>query len=338
LFDRQHPRPTRIALPWWDAQQTDAHQSDTIPELPSLRWLQSRAARCLPGVQPWRDWLLESTGMAAPLAARFPAGPCVLAATGGDAQSAGLWAVAHPVHLATAIDHLRMAPTHTLAIAPDEAAALHATVQAHLASLGFGLRQEVPDLWSLSCDNTLECDTFEPADVIGRNVRAFMPRGRDGQAVCRLMNEIQMLLHEHPVNELRSRDGRPAINSLWLWGFGRAEPAPAKPLPPLVADDAWLRGLWARHGVAACGGDALEAFMIQADEGGLLALATPPASSPADALATADAGVLQALRTAVAGGLRRTLEIHTGTRILVLDARSRWRFWRRSRPLDPVSA
>jgi hypothetical protein len=33
-----------------------------------------------------------------------------------------------------------------------------------------------------------------------------------------------MLLHAHPLSQARAARGEPAINSLWLWGGGRAQP------------------------------------------------------------------------------------------------------------------
>src|SRR5581483_6730471 len=37
-----------------------------------------------------------------------------------------------------------------------------------------------------------------------------------------LLNEAQMVLHAHPVNEAREARGEPPLNSIWLWGAGRA--------------------------------------------------------------------------------------------------------------------
>ena len=58
-----------------------------------------------------------------------------------------------------------------------------------------------------------------------RNLRECLPGGRDAVRVRALVNELQMLLHEHPVNERRAARGLPAVNSVWLWGAGdTAEP------------------------------------------------------------------------------------------------------------------
>jgi hypothetical protein len=153
-----------------------------------------------------------------------------------------------------------------------------------------------------------------------------MPGGRDGKAVRSLMNEIQMLFHEHEVNERRARSGRPAINSLWIWGFGSvARPGPLD-LPPLVTDDPWLEGLWRLHGTTAS--------PIAADTAGegmpvLTAWTRPPAHAADAALSAADASLAGALRAVIRRGSHSRLEIHTGERLIELDSLSRWRFWRR---------
>ena len=85
----------------------------------------------------------------------------------------------------------------------------------------------------------------------GLNLRDLMPAGRDGARVRSLVNEIQMLLHEHPVNAARLARRQPVINSVWLWGIGSLEKVFPARLPPLYTDDAWLAGLWRLHGAAA---------------------------------------------------------------------------------------
>jgi hypothetical protein len=58
-----------------------------------------------------------------------------------------------------------------------------------------------------------------------------------------LLNELQMLLHQHPVNEQREEQGRPTINSLWFWGNGEAPPAFESPFSRVWSTDPIARGL-----------------------------------------------------------------------------------------------
>ena len=65
--------------------------------------------------------------------------------------------------------------------------------------------------------------TFTPPhDLTGQSVEGHLPKGDGAAELIDLTNSAQMLLHRHPVNERRRREGQPAANSIWLWGHGRA--------------------------------------------------------------------------------------------------------------------
>ncbi|MEJ2174241.1 MAG: hypothetical protein P8Y76_04885, partial [bacterium] len=50
--------------------------------------------------------------------------------------------------------------------------------------------------------------------------QAQRPDTEDAKRAHTLVNELQMLLHEHPVNVAREARGEPAVNSVWFWGAG----------------------------------------------------------------------------------------------------------------------
>ena len=101
--------------------------------------------------------------------------------------------------------------------------------------------------WLLACRDEIQCETREPAAVSGRDIRDKMPQGRDGRAVRRLMNELQMILHEHPVGARRAARGLLHANAVWLWGFGTICAVEPRELAPLASDDDWLDDLWRMH-------------------------------------------------------------------------------------------
>ena len=72
-----------------------------------------------------------------------------------------------------------------------------------------------------------------PLDVAGREVGRCAAR--------RAAHRSQMLLHAHPVNEAREARGEPAVNSLWLWGAGRA-PSARSSWRSVAADDPAVLG------------------------------------------------------------------------------------------------
>lgn len=318
----------RVALPWWDASVREARETQSLPALAASDWLESRAARVTSAPSDWRAWLLEATAVGRDVLTRLTAGPCVSALAAVACEPDAAWAMAQPVHLATAIDHLRLDAPSLPDLEAADAESLRTTLDAHLRSEGHALLPAVAGLWLLRCARRLDCTSHDPAAVVGRNLRDCLPEGPDGRDVRRLMNECQMLLHEHPVNVRRAAQGRRAANAVWLWGFGASgRPSPTA-LPRLVTDDPWLAGLWHLHGESSVSAVWPSPAGGPVAPGPLLAVGRPAAAGLAEALAVADAQLLQVVRDHVRTGPRGNAMLYTGERVIELDAWSRWRFWR----------
>jgi hypothetical protein len=52
---------------------------------------------------------------------------------------------------------------------------------------------------------------------VNDNLADWMPEGDAKRAFRKLQNEVQMLWHEHPINEARQQRGLQPVNSFWLW-------------------------------------------------------------------------------------------------------------------------
>ena len=76
------------------------------------------------------------------------------------------------------------------------------------------------DEWLLRSEEPLQVQTVTPEFAAANPHAEILPRGRDAGALRRLMTEMQMLLHEHPVNTQRQARGLPAINAIWIHGEG----------------------------------------------------------------------------------------------------------------------
>jgi hypothetical protein len=331
-------REVRIALPGFaDSVARLAGQHAGL-RLPAAEWLLARGRPADRAAPDWREWLLAGAGLDADILRRLPSGPSSVAA-GFAAGGTRTWARAEPVHLLTAIDHLQLAAPVPLPLDRAESSSLLETLNAHLAGSGFELQAHPGGGWLCRCPEGLQCDTTDPLEAIGRNLRELLPGGRDAVRVRSLVNELQMLLHEHPVNQGRAARGLPSVNSVWLWGFGADRAPGLRATGDLLSDDAWLSGLWQRHGGTVRPTAALARVLAGAGPDLRVAsLAAIDGRPVAAALQALDSTTFAPLRAAFVESRVARVSLHTGRRVIDLAPAARWAFWRRSRPLAAVPA
>lgn len=67
-----------------------------------------------------------------------------------------------------------------------------------------------------------EAPTYYPhiLSVLGKTANPFIEQSRQNLPWYKLLNEMQMFMHQHPVNQQRIQRGLVPINSLWFWGAG----------------------------------------------------------------------------------------------------------------------
>ena len=98
---------------------------------------------------------------------------------------------------------------------------LEPTIGAHLRTAGMHLATTAHDDWLVHSERALDLQTSTPDSAAASPARAGdAARTRCSPALRRLMTEMQMLLHEHPVNAGGTRRGVPAINAVWVHGGG----------------------------------------------------------------------------------------------------------------------
>jgi hypothetical protein len=325
----------RVAVPWLRDAWRGAAGGTSPPECPSLRWLVTHTIARREVTTSWRAWLLEGSTIGADVLARHAAGPCLAALLGQDA-TARAWACAEPVHIVAAIDHLRLAAPGRVELDQSETDELAGAIAEQLEGSGFVLADTSEPVWLLRCPDAFVVDCPEPSEVAGRDLRSFLPTGPDAVRLQSVVNELQMRLHEHPVNERRLEAGRPEANSLWIWGMGAAAPTAQVGLEPLATDDVWLRGLWARHGQHADVMDTAHLALRRDPVAALIAQSSPPSSSPGEALRIAEAGMLTELRHAFEQRRLAEILVLAGDVELTIRRRRRWSLWHRPVSLDEV--
>jgi hypothetical protein len=121
-----------------------------------------------------------------------------------------------------------------------DAAALVARLNAHFASDGLRFVAATPGQWFLRSERAHAITTAPLARAIGAPLRELLPQGGDSPVWRRWQNEIEMLLHDQPINIRREAQGLPVANGLWFSDAGR-RPAPVRATPgrmTLAADNA----------------------------------------------------------------------------------------------------
>lgn len=66
-----------------------------------------------------------------------------------------------------------------------------------------------------------------PNELIGEGIRQFMPEGNEVRELIFVMNQAQIILHNHAYNRKRAAEKNDAINSIWFWGNGELPELPA---------------------------------------------------------------------------------------------------------------
>jgi len=153
---------------------------------------------------------------------------------------------ADPVYLEPRLDHLCL-KTQSHSLSREEMDGLVQHLNDCLADAEHRFERRGRDVYLLA-KKALASSSF-PADAIDDlKPNKYLPTSGDVDAYRRTIAEIEMALHEHPVNLSRAERGLPPINSLWLWGAAPPAAISTATLPPLLSEHPSSVGLWRRFG------------------------------------------------------------------------------------------
>ncbi len=201
-------------------------------------------------VLPHEAWLARTLQLAAPTAAdTTAAAPLASAAMHGCGlpPQPGHWFILQPVHVQLSRTHLLLADPRQLHLADDEARPLFELARPYFEELGKTLVYGGADLWFLRADDWSGLDTASPDAAVAQNLSDWVPEGAAALAYRKLQNEIQMLWHEHPVNQARQARALVPVNSFWLWagaqGSATSPPAAAAKALAVAGGPSWMMAL-----------------------------------------------------------------------------------------------
>lgn len=146
----------------------------------------------------------------------WPLAPIAYAAEGGQ-PGKDYWLRADPVHVR--IDRDQLILNEIPRVSADESNMLCDALATHFGE-SFSPHVMPSGAWYVRAAARSDIATTPISQAAGRHIDPLLPTGGDAMQWRALLNEVQMLLFSHPLNQARELRGEPAINSLWLWGGG----------------------------------------------------------------------------------------------------------------------
>ena len=211
-----------------------------------LRALLRKADQLEPGAKGYLAGLAERFVIPGGL----PAGALTRELIAGDAAGAS-WLCADPAWVQPEMNGARLLACGQMQLDMAEAQALAKPLKPVFGDMGMILEVSSPNHWHVRLPTDAPLPAFAaPEQALGEDLYEHLPQGADGRRWRVLLNEVQVLLHQHPLNAERRARGLPPINSLWLWGGGRLPTLVRSTLLGAVGDDVLLGALAKRAGVA----------------------------------------------------------------------------------------
>lgn len=209
------------------------------PQHPLHRWL-AQADRLADGP---RGYLAGLEGYFTCKAPQLPAAALTRELLAGDAADA-TWLSADPAWVQPDMNGARLLACGQLQLTMDEAQSLAHSLKPVFDEAGMLLEVSSPDRWHLRLPaNTPLPEFTAPEQALGEDLFLHLPQGAEGRRWRVLINEVQVLLHQHPLNAERRAKGLSPINSVWLWGAGRLPKQVRTTFGGVMSDDLLLVAL-----------------------------------------------------------------------------------------------
>ncbi|WP_432377505.1 hypothetical protein [Duganella sp. P38] len=284
-------------------------------------------------VLPHEAWLAHQLGLSgAPdgAATGAPLATACMRGCGLGAQAAqGHWFLLQPAHVQISRTHMLLTELRSLQVSEADSRGLYEIARPYFEDAGKTLLHGAPGLWFMRADDWGGLNTASPDVTTTQSMTDWLPEGEHARDFRRLQNEVQMLWHEHPVNQARQARGLQPINSCWLWGGA----GPAAPAASVAIGDGtpWMNAL------AASTQPTAQQLIAQPGTLMLAGLIAPAqAGDWADWLARMQqleqqwfAPLLAALKDGRIGGVRLVLSHRYGSTTVASSKLAQYQFWRK---------
>lgn len=209
-----------------EARELVSHLEQNAPTL--AHWFRiarahsTEADPALTGCTPFEYWQLMQHRFTPEPGRNFATGLGPLYAGLATDASQPVW-LAELVHVSPSRDGAALLPANELGIAPDHSVALLESVQTMAEESGFRFELLDAGLWRAYLPRNCSPDIVaSPAIVSLSSVNDWWQQDAASRPWRKLVNEIQMLWFDHPVNQQRYQRQQVPVNSLWLFGGAKA--------------------------------------------------------------------------------------------------------------------
>jgi hypothetical protein len=298
------------------------------------------AAQPLPALKKLLSWALPATllqtGAEGWLCQQFGVAQqhiptAALAALGaGVNPGSDYWLHADPVYVHLLRDRIILTDEAFADLTADEIAAILDTLNQHFAGQGMEFIAAGKHCY-LRLQSPAEITTSFREEALNADIQQHLPTGPESRLWHQRLNEVQMLLHDHPVNQAREQRDALPVNSLWISGGGVLPTVQASPFTGIWANDALAAGLAV---ASACpmfpAPDSADAWLAQHPKGD--ALVVPDAAD--DLEQEWFVPLTQALKSGHLQSLTLHLTEPRQVQSLFIPRTQCWKFWCRAQPLD----
>jgi hypothetical protein len=241
---------------------------------------------------------------------------------GGQHQEGSCFKIM-PVHFQVGLDDVRclMPPS----LSSEEAEAIFESLKPLVSSAGFQIVKSTAvnqPSWYLWCDRGLKINTFSLQNTTQSRLFNLMPQGADAGLLRQLMTEVQMFLHDHPVNQKRERSGVLPVNALWFYGNAPVRSVSHSIKTVVISDSVYVKGL--------CNGLKIQCSELPADIHSLLGLDAEHVllALSEQSLQSIERNWLKDVGAALIQGRIERLDLHLDNWQVSLHG-GRWSHWRR---------
>lgn len=308
----------------------------TSSDLPNLGLLLNRAQVQAITAQSFEQQLLSALGYVVGPDDDVPVAR-IRSGAGASADSP-MWCL-DPAYVQIDRELACLAATDTLSVTETEARQLIDAINQHFADV-LTVHYDRPQQWLVQTH--LQLVTHTPSESLLQELGRMLPTGPDAQRWRSIMNEIQMLLHSHPVNEARLQAGELPVNSVWLWGGGNIKTT-AQHVDIVYADHALATAAASHNNIASADLPEHIASIPFAKQDTLLVLTEHMQAirhkdvyAWFDALRRLDQVILSPLLTLIKNGTLEQLHVQSDTVRLSLNKRDLGKWWRPRKKIEAL--